>query len=490
MVRTRRAIQLATIAVALATQPPCGLDYGTPEDRRRIQLAMLHGSATQVRLAIDAAKATRGEALGCPQRELVARAPVDTTPPDPLAVLAVWETVVQPELLAYRDTCPGLGRQWPAVALAAFQARRAGVAVADEPLKRIARMALDQQYTAAVAPEPLLARPGVFGVYLAEDEDDPCRIRGVPGEATAVFCARFGHLCPRYDSGRWAGARFAVADHVRFGDDLEGDPGGLGFDQGWMTAMLVEASLQFADAGLARRCRLAALSNARWALGQPPVTNHNYTAKLVWLLARTYALTGRPDLRHGLVDRLERNLAPGVLTDADGDGLVDGVHPPVAFADLAAVAATPGRMWDGHNALPWYHAMNAWAMVEAYAALRDRGHVGLAARYRPLAVAMVDNLAREILTLGPPAPAETGWRDTPFAILLAKWAIARAEGEVHPLWEDAAAALWNSGAFEVSETRLHAVGWYLLLASDAPYERLIERASAATAPRRADGRSG
>jgi hypothetical protein len=485
-----RLFELTTLAATLVVQPPCGLDYGTTEDRRRIQRAMLNGSAAQVRLAVNAAKATRGAALGCAQRALPVRGPIDTTPPRFEDILAVWDQVVQPELDAYRDSCPGLGRQWPAIALAAYQARRAGVEMSNEPLIRTARMALDQQYTKAVAPEPLVTEPGVFGVYLAEGDGDPCAIPGVPGEGSALFCARFPDLCPRYDSGRWAGARFAVADHLRTGDDLEGDPGGLGFDQGWMTAMLIEASLALDDPDLTHRCRQAALLNARWALGQPPVTNHNYTAKLVWLLARTYALTGRHDLRHGLVDRLERNLAPGVLMDADGDGLVDGVSPPVPFADLTDVASTPGRMWDGHNALPWYHSVNAWAMVEAYAALRDRGHGDLAERYRPLAVAMVNNLAREILTLGPPAPRETGWTDTPFAILLAQWAIARAENEPHPLWDDAAAALWNSGACEVRGTRMHAVGWYLLLASDVPYESLEERASRGRPPRMSPGRAG
>jgi hypothetical protein len=485
-----RLIELTALTAAVAVQPPCGLDYGTHEDRQRIQRAMLNGSAAQVRLAVNAAKSTRGTSLGCAQRALPVRGSIDTTPPRFEDVLVAWERAVQPELDAYRDGCPGLGRQWPAIALAAYQARRAGVEARDEPLIRIARMALDQQYTAAVAPEPLVAEPGVFGIYLAEDDDDPCAIPGVPGEGTTRFCARFPDLCPRYDGGRWAGARFAVADHVRTGDDLEGDPGGLDFDQGWMTTMLIDASLILEDPELTHRCRQAALLNARWALGQPPVTNHNFTAKLVWLLARTYALTGRHDLRHGLVDRLDRNLAPGVLMDADGNGLVDGVSPPVAFVDLTTVASIPGRMWDGHNALPWYHSINAWAMVEAYAALRDRGHGDLAERYRPLAVAMVDNLAREILTLGPPAPRETGWTDTPFAILLARWAIARAEDEPHALWDDAAAALWNSDAFEVRGTRMHAVGWYLLLASDVPYESLEAQASRRRPPRGGSGRVG
>ena len=469
--------------VGHTVEPPCGLDYGTVDDRRRIQTAMLDGSAAEVRAAIDAAKTSRGLLVGCAQASVGPREPVDTAPIAALEISHGWNELVAPELAAFAGRCPGLGRQWPTLALAAYKAHQAGAALDVAALERVATMALDQQYGPSVAAEPLVAPAGVFGAYLAKDGDDPCRLPGVPGDATAALCQEYPAMCPQYRAGQWAGLRFAVTDHVWVNGEMVGDPGGLGFDQGWIGAMLVETALSHPDQRLRHRCRIAAERLGRWALNQPLVTNHNYTAKLIWLLAQQYAWSGRREIRDGLLDRLERNLAPAVLTDRNHDGLVDGIDGPVAFAELAPAARTPGRMWDGHNALPWYHSMNALAMVEAYVALRDRGDTTLAAGYRPLALAMVDNLAHEIVHMGPPSVHATGWTDTPYAILVALWKIARSEGEPRPLWEDAVRAMWHTGAFTIRGSRMHNIGWYLLLARDVPYQPLASRAARARTPR-------
>ena len=219
-----------------------------------------------------------------------------------------------------------------------------------------------------------------------------------------------------------------------------------------------------------RRARWAASARlaADWGLEQPLVTNHNYTAKVVWILAELYLRTGEKRYRDGLVDRLERNLLPGVLMDRDGDGVVDGTLQ--AFDQLTTVAQRPGRMWDGHNALPWYHSMNAWAVLEAYVALRDRGDSELAARVKPYAVAMIDNLAVEITELGTPPVPGTGWTDGPFSILLGLWKLADYEDEPRPTWRRAASALWNSGAFEKRGSHGVHVPLYLMLATETRYE--------------------
>jgi len=86
----------------------------------------------------------------------------------------------------------------------------------------------------------------------------------------------------------------------------------------------------------------------------------------------------------------------------DQNGFVDGVSPPVRFSDLAPLPQTPGRMWDGHNALPWYHSMNAWALAQANVAFRDRGDVELVGHYRPYVIVTIDNLPDEFIELGIP----------------------------------------------------------------------------------------
>jgi hypothetical protein len=207
---------------------------------------------------------------------------------------------------------------------------------------------------------------------------------------------------------------------------------------------------------------------------QPMVANHNYTSKIVWLLAYLYNWTGREDFKHALVERLNKNLKPGVLMDLDEDGMVDGMDG-VAFADLHPISQEPGRNYDGHNALPWYHSMNAWAAVEAYVAFRDRGDTELADDIRPYAMAMLNNLAHELVHLGVPADSGPGTRDVPFSLLLGLWKISQYENDEQPLWEEAAWAVWNGGVFADPGARGLNIGLYFLVLQETPYVPLKER---------------
>jgi hypothetical protein len=96
-----------------------------------------------------------------------------------------------------------------------------------------------------------------------------------------------------------------------------------------------------------------------------------FSEGLQWMLAQAYAVSGDVSYREAMVNLLELNFVPAPLMDQDSDGEVDGSS--VRFDQLESEAAgIPGRTWDGHNGFPWYHSMNAWAMNEAYVALRDR----------------------------------------------------------------------------------------------------------------------
>jgi hypothetical protein len=131
-------------------------------------------------------------------------------------------------------------------------------------------------------------------------------------------------------------------------------------------------------------------------------------------------------------------------------------------------------MWDAHNSLPWYNAMNAWALSEAYVAFRDQGDLVRAAELKPYIVAMLDNLSNEILTKGL-IPDQLGVRDLTYGILIGIWKIARFENESHANWENAAWALWNSGYFNTYSTHSVCVGLYLNLLSDTPFVPLADR---------------
>ncbi len=176
-----------------------------------------------------------------------------------------------------------------------------------------------------------------------------------------------------------------------------------------------------------------------------------------------------------MIDRLDRNLCPGILTDWDTNGLVDNMTSSIAFSSLYPSAQVAGRNWDAHNAQPWYQSMIAWALTEAYVAFRDRGDIALAAQYKPYAVLVTDNLANEILQRGVMSTNQTGWVDTPHSILLACWKIARYENETHSNWFDAAWAIWNSGVFNTLGDRGFNIPLYLILKENISYVPLATR---------------
>jgi hypothetical protein len=315
--------------------------------------------------------------------------------------------------------------------------------------------------------------PGLFGYgeWLADPADE-CYHPGVVGDAITAVCGGIPSLCPEYSAGPWAGQRFVVGDISRDPRFLDG---GAAYDHGWSATMMLESSLAHPDADVRRVARVSFHEAARWSRNEPAVRNHNYTAKNIWVLAQAYALSGDGDLRDALLDRLDRSLVPGVLADLDGDGRVDD-QQDLAFVDLADVARRPGRMWDGHNSLAWYQAINAWAMVEAYVAFRDRDELDIATRLRPHAVAMLDNLAGEILDLGPPLDLGPHSHPLPFALGIGVWKLARPDGLDKPAWEDALWALWNTGYFQRAGGRATAnTGLLLVVLSETPWEPLKDR---------------
>ena len=163
------------------------------------------------------------------------------------------------------------------------------------------------------------------------------------------------------------------------------------------------------------------------------------------------------------------------MWDENLDGFVDGTSPTIAFTSLTNIAQTPGRMWDGHNAISWYHAMNTWALTEAYVAFRDRGDLARANELKPYLLAMLDNLSKEIIDLGVVTPDALGVRDITYALLIGIWKVALYENESHENWEKAAWAMWNSGYFESYSTHSVCVGLFLCVLSETPYVPLNER---------------
>jgi hypothetical protein len=471
-------------------QPPCtGDNYGTPQQARAIELAMFSGAAAQVEAAINAAKQTRGVRVGCAEATYSYSTP-NFQEPTLAQITQVWEQVHAPQIANYQATCPAVGRDWAAIALGAYYARAANRQVEIRKLAEIGRVFDAVQYKEANAPAPLVTYAGMYG-YLRTVQSDPCYRGGIIGPSVEQLCSQFPQYCVTYNNGRFSGRQFVTADII---PEQQIYDGGAAYDQGFAGVMMFHAAREFVGEkelarrpvgerllfrGLKNRFRRSAVLAAEWAITEPPVRNHNYTAKLVWLLAEAYLHTGETRFKTAMLDKINRNLKLGVLMDLNGDGLVDGMSG-AAFSQLTLTAQRPGRNWDAHNALPWYGAMNAWAMTEAYAALRDRGDAAEAAELKPYVIAMLDNLAWEINNLGV-RPVQTGQYDLGQtqilnALLIGLWKVADYEQEPRQNWRQASAALWNTGlpntfgGFTTWNT-----GLYLLYRSGVPYQPVLNQ---------------
>ena len=460
----------AGLAADEAPAPPGKRPWGAGGDRRQISAAQQQGQPADVAAAMATAKRNRGRWLGCPDAA-IRYAPVAGRAPIAAEILADWKQVYATALARIPTDRPIPARAWGYTALGAYAARQSGAQVDATALDRFAELAESTQYADANAPWPPLRTPGMYA-YVVVAEDDPWF------DGTAVSSTSLGRvlleladkrpgLTAVFDAGPWAGRRFAIAD-VDPPDWLDG---GAAYDHGIAGVAMIEAAIQHADPLIRRRRLASARLACDWAIAEPAVVNANYTAKLVWLLATMYALDGAAADRTALLDKLDRAVLPGVLMDADRDGQVDGV-PGCRFADLTAVARVPGRLWDGHNARPVYHAMIAQAVTAAYAALRDRGDVDHAARIKPYALALLDNLAAEINRQGVP---DSGTGLIPFAVLHGLWSIDRAEGTRTAAWREALARLWEAGRFRSGMEGSGALGLLLLEASATPYRSLPQR---------------
>lgn len=453
--------------------------YGTSSQAVAIEDALVDGSVMQAVAAIRTAQRTRGNRLGCPETEQ-RRVPPDTTAISAAAVRASWAAQLRSPNLAAYAACPPLGREMGAHALALVWAREAGVESDSSLVDDLVERFIAVQHVPAKTPGEFATWPGLYGYSERYGRSsDACFIGGTVAESVSNACASSqSSLCSTYRTGQFAGQRFAVADFSRSPRITDG---GAAFDHGWAGVLMAHASVGVSsEAGSARRESLRAAAD--WAAAEPAVRNHNYTAKLAWLLAAAYDLLGEPRWRMALVDKLERSILPGVLMDIDADGIIDGV-PGVRFAELVAPAArVPGRMWDAHNSRREYQAMNAWALAAAYGAFRDRRDTALATRVRPFALAALDNLATETLALGAPETGASGASQPPIALLIGLRIFVDGENVARPDWQRALAAYWNAGAMQPGDgSKSPALALLLQRVSGLAWRSLAEQSAHYTA---------
>lgn len=477
------ATQPAVPSQTQLAPPPVCMDnrYGTGPQSAQIELLMQSGSVAEVQTALRVAQHTRGLELGCAELQY-SYIEADVRAPTSAQINAAWQvhSAAARPLSAQLDRCPALGRSAGAYALGGWNALQGGLTVDETALRTLSDNLQQTQWTLERGTALEAVPYGMFGY--ASSAGDPasiCYVAGVVGDGVRRACDTAPELCAVFQSGRFSGQRFVVGDYLPSAGVRDG---GAGFDQGWAGVMMIEAALAASDPADRQRYRAAAIAAGEWAVAEPAVRNHNYTAKLIWLLAALYDYTGEARFREALIDKLERNLLPGVLMDFNGDGQIDGLEP-LRFDQLKAPAARlPGRMWDAHNALPWYAAMSAWALVEAHTAFVSRGDMKWAALTRSYALAMLDNLAAELAgraggNLGP------GSSQPPFAFATALWKLADVEQLPRPSWEAVLWGVWNAGlAGAPGDNRTATAAIVALRSNGVAYRSYRERAQCGSVP--------
>lgn len=451
-------------------QAPCGNTYGSETDEKNIITQMRYGNISDAVEAINQAKRTRGNTLACSEI-VVSYATPNFTEPSLFEIENIWNTYHATKIATYDIQCPRIGRYENNAALGAYYAMQAGEFLDKEKLSAIADMMYDQQYATWNLDHVDQRNEGVFG-YVNVAETNACNPGGVVGTSVSKLCTTLPKYCVNYTKGQFAGNNFSISAQ----DDLNNwFDGGMAYDHGWVGIQMIEAAINQTDPELKQKYRNSVELAGKYAIAEHCVKNHNYTVKLIWLLAELYAWTGDTIYKNELNYKLDKNLIPGILWDKNQDGFVDGTNSEILFSDLTTVAKTPGRMWDGHNSSSWYMAMNTWAMTEAYVAFRDRGDTARAKELKPYTIAMLDNLANEIVNQGVLDSDVLGIRDITYALLLGIWKVSQYENELHPNWEKAAWAMWNTGYFNVYNTHSVCVGLYLLVKSSTAYKPLAIR---------------
>ncbi len=449
----------ATVVPASYTPPtaPCVTtsNYGTPADQAALdtdaELPINPANQATYVAAVHAGMNSRGTAVGCPSTAYTYEAAA-ATPPTYAQVLGTWTGTHVPGILGYSTACPDLGRTGAAYALASYYANLSGYTLPTSTQQQLTTqtgaidaMLAGEQYS-SVNVSGTVNDPGSFG-YVNTTPANKCFFTTLAGSVSLgsnihSFCIGVPDACTTYTAGPFKGLSFQVQD---LGDLALVPDGSMAFDHGFDGVALMEATIQQANSPFAANLALA----GQWAINEPAVRDVNYTAKLVWLLAELYDRTGNPAYSTAMMNKLNRGLLINALMpDPANPANVYGMSPAVPFAALTPVAQTPGRMFDGHNALPDYSAINSWALVEAYVALRDQGDTTNAAIVRPYAIASLNNLAYEVNTFGVPS---IGKSQVPIALLLGLWKISAFEGfqgggAGATNWEAAAWRYWNNGA--------------------------------------------
>jgi len=428
---------------------------GTLKDQ--IQSALLSGDSARCWQLFSKAKSERGNLLGQAASE-TEPGRTDSSTIDSEKVLEIWNLALD-QLMVFQGDCPENPTESAAGMLGVCFAQFASnQAVPKEHLQLIALNLEAQQFNKKRAANPNGFTFGSFA-YLKKLADEPCSTASQIDRIVSTTEKQFPEVCLKYSEGKFAESTFMVADQ---GSIFEKWDAPMAYHQGWAVEEMIHGFLATADSTLLK----SALLGGEWCLNEKPVLNLHLVAKLVWALAALYDYTGEEKYKTQMLKLLKTNLLPSILMDSDGNGFVDGTG--IQFDSLVPYAKTPGRVWDAQNASSWNTSIVGWALVNAYSALRDRGDFASAKTIYPFALAVVNNIALEIVQSGTP-PIGPGFRDVAYCIFEALWKIDRAEKFDNPLWHKSAGIIWNAGSLRTGGQFTVNLGQLVRWISKTPY---------------------
>ena len=431
--------------------------FGSELFKSKLQTALLNGDSAICWSLITEAKIERGRNLGQANSEPELKKP-DSSGIDEASLDKCWNNALD-QIMAFDLSCPQTATETPASILGVFYAQFAqNQLIPKEHLKAIGLMLEAQQFNEKRAINKNGLQFGAFGLCKKDKEDDCHSLESVQRLATTI-CKKYPEACLTFIEGQFAGREFLVADQGNFFEKWDAP---LAYHQAWAVEEMIHGHLILQDSIFYKSAMLA----SQWCMEEKPVINQQAAAKLVWALAAMYDLTGDISIRDKMTKLLNTSILPSILMDRNEDRIVDGTN--FLYDSLVSYAQIPGRCWDAVNANSWNTANISTALINAYAALRDRGDTQIAYLLKPYLEATLNNISREINQFGTP-PTGTGFRDLSFAIFDALWKIDRSENVMHQDWQKSARILWNSGALQTGGIYSVNLGQLIRLMSQKPY---------------------
>jgi hypothetical protein len=318
------------------------------------------------------------------------------------------------------------------------------------------------QFTSDKAAAP--GEPGCFGMAYYPETDD-CVFHSPSQRVISTFCKRYPEACPVFSSGPFVDQRFLVTD--QFPGVQEWDAP-LSTQCAWGIEMLLETFAFTKDSAYLRSAVLA----GSWLLNEKPVSQLTHTSRMVWGLAALYDATGKAVYKNRLLEIIRKVILPSLVRDQNQDGFEDDAGFDLFSFPVPMLRI--GRFWDASPAAGWNTAWGAIALVNSYAALRDRGDLKEAGELRPMAEQMLSNLAFELIVQGTPPPG-LGFRDLGFALLEGVWKIEQAEHRKISFLEPALRVVWNSGVLRTGGEQALVVAQLVRWLENRPYSSRNQR---------------